>query len=459
MGKLRSMVAVARHQGRRRRATTDANSLSLTLTATMHDFQLTIDSDDEGGHEQDLEDTQKPDDLAPDFSLDLSGLGQGGETDWGKDIVQNLGEQSVSPPPACGPSFFLGRTQLRSRHDFLAPQGVGIDDIIARRRSTLLSSGVLKPLKPSEKRKRVETVEDDSDADEEGDEDDGSSEGQPPCVQDNTRSAERRTTDGFGAGVAVEGGSDSSDDDDPLDSDGGGDEEDPLGSDDDDDNDDGASVASSSSSTSSTHETQAQRERKAAFFSDDPSASASSSSHLPATFAAMNLSRPLLRNITALNFVSPTPIQSRAIPLALLGRDILGSAVTGSGKTAAFMIPVLERMLYREKGKGGKGSASRVLVLCPTRELAVQCEAVGKALSAGMDIRFALLVGQWQRLCASLAVLTSSLIHRRWSVPQRSVSAPPHLARHPHRYPRSPDRSHPQLSLLYPRRPRRPDHR
>ena len=58
------------------------------------------------------------------------------------------------------------------------------------------------------------------------------------------------------------------------------------------------------------------------------------------------------------------------------------------------MIPVLERMLYREKGKGGKGSASRVLVLCPTRELAVQCEAVGKALAAGMDVRFALLVGE-----------------------------------------------------------------
>lgn len=307
--------------------------------------------------------------------------------------------------------------ELNSAHatTFSAPQGVGIDDIIARRRSTLLSSGVLKA--SVNKRKRVETAGDDSDIEsvsEEGDEDDGSSEGQPPCIQEITRSAERRATDGFGAGVAVEGGSDSSDDDDPLDSDGGGDEEeDPLGSDDGDD--DGASVASSSSSTSSTHETQAQRERKAAFFSEDPSASsASSSSHLPTTFAAMNLSRPLLRNITALNFVSPTPIQSRAIPLALLGRDILGSAVTGSGKTAAFMIPVLERMLYREKGKGGKGSASRVLVLCPTRELAVQCEAVGKALSAGMDIRFALLVGQ----CDPTAVCVSCCPDARSHSPQ-----------------------------------------
>jgi ATP-dependent RNA helicase DDX27 len=175
-------------------------------------------------------------------------------------------------------------------------------------------------------------------------------------------------------------------------------EVDPLAGSDDEDDDgnasddsDNVSVASSSSSTHSVKETQAQLDRKAAFFSTDDS----SSSAIPTSFAAMNLSRPILRNITALNYTSPTPIQARTIPLALLGRDILGSAVTGSGKTAAFMIPVLERLLYREKGKGGKGSASRVLVLCPTRELAVQAEAVGKALSMGMDIRFALLVGEY----------------------------------------------------------------
>lgn len=156
----------------------------------------------------------------------------------------------------------------------------------------------------------------------------------------------------------------------------------------DSDDDDAVSVASSSSST---HETQAQKDRKDAFFSAAPESSSTSAA--PNSFASMNLSRPLLRNITALQFATPTPIQTRAIPLALLGRDILGAAQTGSGKTAAFMIPILERLLYREKGRNGKGAASRVLVLCPTRELAVQCEAVGRSLSAGMDIRFALLVG------------------------------------------------------------------
>ena len=189
----------------------------------------------------------------------------------------------------------------------------------------------------------------------------------------------------------AEGGADplSSEDEavDPL----SGDDEDEAASDDDDN-------VSLASSNSSVHETQAQIDRKAAFFSSESALlPPPSASEPPASFASMNLSRPILRNITALNFTNPTPIQARTIPLALLGRDILGSAVTGSGKTAAFMIPVLERMLYREKGKGGKGSASRVLVLCPTRELAVQCEAVGKALAAGMDVRFALLVGE----CAS----------------------------------------------------------
>lgn len=124
--------------------------------------------------------------------------------------------------------------------------------------------------------------------------------------------------------------------------------------------------------------------RKLAFFDEDSSEAAGS-------FASMNLSRPTLRALSSLNFNTPTPIQAKAIPLALLGRDILGAAQTGSGKTAAFMIPVLERLAYRDKARG----ACRVLVLCPTRELAVQCESVGKAIASrgGLDVRFALLVG------------------------------------------------------------------
>lgn len=105
----------------------------------------------------------------------------------------------------------------------------------------------------------------------------------------------------------------------------------------------------------------------------------------------MNLSRPILKAITSLSFHTPTPIQAATIPAALLGKDIVGNAVTGSGKTAAFIIPILERLLYREKGK--KAAATRCLILVPTRELAVQCFEVGTKLAAHTDIRFALVVG------------------------------------------------------------------
>lgn len=65
------------------------------------------------------------------------------------------------------------------------------------------------------------------------------------------------------------------------------------------------------------------------------------------SFADLHLSRPLLKACQALGYTHPTPIQAACIPLALAGRDICGSAVTGSGKTAAFTLPLLERLLHR----------------------------------------------------------------------------------------------------------------
>ena len=87
-----------------------------------------------------------------------------------------------------------------------------------------------------------------------------------------------------------------------------------------------------------------------------------------ASFTSMNLSRPLLKAIEEMRFVLPTPIQAATIPVALLGRDICGCATTGTGKTAAYMLPVLERLLYRPK----EVAVTRVLCLVPTRELGVQ---------------------------------------------------------------------------------------
>lgn len=107
------------------------------------------------------------------------------------------------------------------------------------------------------------------------------------------------------------------------------------------------------------------------------------------TFTEMNLSRPLLRAINENGFLHPTPIQSSAIPIALLGKDMCACATTGSGKTAAFMLPILERLLFKPK----QSLATRVLVLVPTRELAIQVHAVSQSLSKHTTIQICLAAG------------------------------------------------------------------
>ncbi|KAL7166243.1 hypothetical protein ACSBR2_037009 [Camellia fascicularis] len=107
------------------------------------------------------------------------------------------------------------------------------------------------------------------------------------------------------------------------------------------------------------------------------------------SFMELNLSRPLLRACEALGYTKPTPIQAACVPLALSGRDICGSAITGSGKTAAFALPTLERLLYRPK----RAPAIRVLILTPTRELAVQVHSMVQKIAQFTDIRCCLVVG------------------------------------------------------------------
>ncbi|KAI3636217.1 hypothetical protein MIR68_005569 [Amoeboaphelidium protococcarum] len=111
------------------------------------------------------------------------------------------------------------------------------------------------------------------------------------------------------------------------------------------------------------------------------------------TFTEMNLSRPLLKGLADLGFNKPTKIQAMTIPLALMGRDICGAAQTGSGKSAAFLLPILERLLYKPKGHGYSTAATRVLILTPTRELAAQCYSVAVKLAKYTDITFSLCVG------------------------------------------------------------------
>ena len=91
-----------------------------------------------------------------------------------------------------------------------------------------------------------------------------------------------------------------------------------------------------------------------------------------ASFAGLHLIEPLQRAVREEGYSQPTPIQERAIPLLLEGRDLLGCARTGTGKTAAFALPILQRLAARPPAPGARGRAVRVLVLVPTRELAAQ---------------------------------------------------------------------------------------
>lgn len=91
-----------------------------------------------------------------------------------------------------------------------------------------------------------------------------------------------------------------------------------------------------------------------------------------------------------MNFVHPTPIQASAIPVALLGKDICGCAATGTGKTAAYMLPTLERLLFKPRSSM---PTTRVLVCVPTRELGVQVYQVTKQLAQFTHVEVGLSVG------------------------------------------------------------------
>ena len=109
------------------------------------------------------------------------------------------------------------------------------------------------------------------------------------------------------------------------------------------------------------------------------------------TFASLGLSEPLLRSLAAENYLVPTPIQIRAIPALLSGRDLLGIAQTGTGKTAAFGLPLLQRLA--EHKARAEQRATRALILAPTRELAIQIDASLKTYGRHLGLRTAVIVG------------------------------------------------------------------
>jgi ATP-dependent RNA helicase RhlE len=103
------------------------------------------------------------------------------------------------------------------------------------------------------------------------------------------------------------------------------------------------------------------------------------------SFASLGLSRHTLELVVRAGYQTPTPIQVRAIPPALAGRDVIGCAATGTGKTAAFVLPMIERLA----GKAG----TRALILAPTRELALQIAVEIQRFGQGRHFRSAVVIG------------------------------------------------------------------
>jgi len=105
-------------------------------------------------------------------------------------------------------------------------------------------------------------------------------------------------------------------------------------------------------------------------------------------FNNFGLDPRLQQNLQAMGFEHPTPIQSATIPHALEGHDILGSAETGTGKTAAFLLPLLQKLITSPRTR-----QPRALILVPTRELALQVAEQAAQLSRGLNLRIATIYG------------------------------------------------------------------
>ncbi|OQR83125.1 DEAD/DEAH box RNA helicase [Achlya hypogyna] len=144
-------------------------------------------------------------------------------------------------------------------------------------------------------------------------------------------------------------------------------------------------------------------------------------------FQALGLSPPIFKAVMAMGYKVPTPIQRKSLPHVLSGKDVVAMARTGSGKTAAFLIPMLEKLKEHSKKIG-----VRALILSPTRELAVQTIKFAKSLAKFTDIKCGLIVGgdsleqQFELLGTNPDVLVATpgrLMHLLQEIPEFNLSA------------------------------------
>jgi superfamily II DNA/RNA helicase len=140
------------------------------------------------------------------------------------------------------------------------------------------------------------------------------------------------------------------------------------------------------------------------------------------SFSKLGLSAPIVKAVADLGYTKPTPIQKEAIPAVLSGKNILGTSQTGTGKTASFVLPMLEKL---SKNKTQRGKRIRALILTPTRELAVQIEESVAQYSKYLDLSSMALYGgvdvepQKERLIEGVEILVATpgrlldLVHQR----------------------------------------------
>ncbi len=129
------------------------------------------------------------------------------------------------------------------------------------------------------------------------------------------------------------------------------------------------------------------------------------------SFVDLGLSAPLLEALHKQGYTEPSPIQSKAIPIVLQGRDLMASAQTGTGKTAGFTLPMLQLL---EVGAAAKSNHARALVITPTRELAAQVHASVQTYGSNLSLRSAVIFGgvninpQMQKLRAGVDILVAT---------------------------------------------------
>ena len=267
-----------------------------------------------------------------------------------------------------------------------AAGGGDIEAIIARRREKRAANGNGAGSKKGNKKKGGEGESDEEDEEEEDVEDE--EEDDEDDDDDDEGESEEEEVSFDAKGLTAYDEEDSAEEDEDVEADDDDDHEEEA-EDEDEDEEVAAPVAhpedEASDADSDEGEDAVEEEKRNAFFAAD-----GESKHATSTaFHSMHLSRPILKGLAAVGFDKPTPIQAKTIPVALEGKDLVGGAVTGSGKTGAFLIPILERLLFRPK----RIATTRVVILMPTRELALQCYNVAKKLASFTDITFGQAIG------------------------------------------------------------------